>query len=113
MKTLLTILLLLPLFGFGCNSRLGAAEADTVASLSAVMEDLQTKNMRDDGRYYQITKFTENGVTVWADEYWTPKGEKGTQFYMTKANGSMKSWGWGPEATSRSFDWTAVHVTST
>lgn len=105
------VLLVTAIIGIGVSLRPQSLGRST--DLDTDIKAAQTEHIKGNSKYLQVKKTVKDGMTYWVDEYVTPSGEAGYQVYVQKPNGSIRSFGEGPEAIDRSFEWTPVLTTTT
>lgn len=110
--TTLTIIILLPLLGFGCN-KMGAKVSGVVEDKILELDNQEMNYIKSNSKYQQIKRYIDtDGTEYWTDEYVSPDGSIGYQSYARKADGSLKSWGKGKEAQKLNHDWTSIVTTT-
>ena len=85
------------------SNKLGTGEV--VSSKATELVELQKEHIKTNSQYLEVKKYTEeDGWKYQVEEYVSPKGP-GYQIIVTRPDGMKKSWGEGPEASFRSYDW--------
>lgn len=105
------LLLLLPIISLltGCQQSASLGVIDKYAKTKSDLTNLERNHKKTNNKYETVENSTStDGTVTWVDEYESSKGQ-GYQVYIKHSDGSIESYGEGPESLERSFTATSTN----